>query len=230
MIQPEWRNLLEASVQKPGGSHWLAHLHLGLMYYSVGNSAAAEDEWQRSLRRCPSGWGLRNLAVLRKIKGRYDEAVSFYYKAHQLLPTLRPLLVEYCESLLAANRPEEVLALIESLPKQIGSHSRVRLLEARAGLALDLPDRCRPILRDDYELVDIREGETSLTDMWFALQSRLRDGGKDQILVNGSNKSLDSHLRLPSALDFQVMPHPHIGAFPYQHARRHDPLSQVGLR
>ena len=115
MIQPEWRELLEASLQEPGGNHWLAHLHLGLMYYSVGNSAAAEDAWQRSLRRRPSGWALRNLAVLRKIKGRYDEAVSYYHKAHQLLPTLRPLLVEYCESLLAANRPEEVLALIESL-------------------------------------------------------------------------------------------------------------------
>ena len=147
MIQPEWRELLEASLQEPSGNNWLAHLHLGLMYYSVGNSAAAEDAWRCSLRWCPSGWAFRNLAVLCKIKGRYDEAVSFYHKAQQLLPTLRPLLVEYCESLLAANRPEEVLALIESLPKQIGSDSRVRLLEAKAGLALDLPDRCRPILR-----------------------------------------------------------------------------------
>lgn len=230
MIQPEWLNMLEASVKEPGGSHWLAHLHLGLMYYGVGNSAAAEDEWQRSVRRHPSGWGLRNLAVLRKIKGRYDEAVFFYCKAHQLLPTLRPLLVEYCESLLAANRPDEMLALIEALPKQIGGHSRVRLLEARAGLALDLPDRCRSILQDDYELVDIREGETSLTDVWFALQSRQRGGDKDQILVNDSNKLLNSHLRLPSALDFQVMPHPYIGVFPHQHARRHDPMSRVELR
>jgi hypothetical protein len=230
MIQPEWRELLEGSLREPGGNHWLAHLHLGLVHQSVGDATAAEVAWKRSLRQCPSGWAFRNLAVLCKIKGRYDEAVSFYYKAQQLLPTLRPLLVEYCETLLAANRPEKVLALIESLPKQIGSDSRLRLLEAKAGLALDLPDHCRPILRDDYELVDIREGETSLTDMWFALQSSGRSGNDDKILVNDSNNSPDSCLRPPSGLDFQVMPHPSFGVFPHQNARRHGPLSQLDLR
>jgi tetratricopeptide (TPR) repeat protein len=174
--------------------------------------------------------GTPNLAVVSKIKGRYDEAVSYYHKAHQSLPTLPPLLVEYCESLLAANRPDEMLALIDSLPKQIANHSRVRLLEAKAGLALDLPDRCRPILRDDYELVDIREGETSLTDMWLALQSSRRGVDNDPVLVNDSTKSLDSQPRLPSGLNFQVVPHPHLGVFPHQHARRHDPVPEVGLR
>jgi hypothetical protein len=230
IIQPQWRNLLEASMQQAGGGHWLAHLHLGLMYYGAGNSAAAEDAWRRSIQVRPSGWALRNLAVLSKIKGRYDEAVSYYRMAHQLLPELRPLLIEYCESLLAANLPDEVLALIESLPKQIGGHSRVRLLEARAGLALDLPDRCRPVLRDDYELVDIREGETSLTDMWLALQLSRRAMDNNRVVVNDLTKSLDLQLQLPSGIDFQVVPHPHLGVFPRQHAHRHDPPSDVGLR
>src|SRR5262249_4270601 len=130
------------SAQKPGGNTWITQLHLGLMYYSAGDSAAAEDAWQRSILLQPSAWAYRNLAVLRKIKGRYDETVSFYHKTHELLPTLPPLLIEYCESLLTANRPDEVLSLIESLPKQFVSHSRIQLLGARAGLALDLPDRC----------------------------------------------------------------------------------------
>jgi hypothetical protein len=143
---------------------------------------------------------------------------------------LRPLLIEYCEALLAANRLEEALALIESLPKQFGSHSRVRLLEAKVGLALDLPDRCQSILRDDYELVDIREGETSLTDMWVALQSRQGVGDNNRILVNDSDRSLNSHPPLPSGLDFQVMPYTHFGTLPLQHAQRHGLMPQVDLR
>lgn len=230
MVQSEWHDLLEASVEERGGNHWLAHLHLGLMRYNAGNSTAAENAWERSLRRRPSGWAFRNLAVLRNIKHEYDEGVSFYHKAYQLLPMLRPLLIEYCEALLAANRPEEVLALIESLPEKIGGHSRVSLLEARAGLALDFPDRCRSILRDDYELVDIREGETSLTDMWVALQSRQRIGDNNRILVNDSGRSLNSPPPLPSGLDFQVMPYTHFGALPLQHAQRHGLMPQVGLR
>jgi tetratricopeptide (TPR) repeat protein len=229
MIQSEWQELLEASVRESGGDHWLAHLHLGLMYLGVGNSAAAEEAWRRSLMRCPSGWAFRNLAVLCTIKGCYDEAVSYFHKAHLLLPRLRPLIVEYCESLLAANRPQEVLAIIESLPKQIRSHSRLSLLEARAGLARDLPELCRPILRNDYELVDIREGETSLTDMWIAFQSK-QTGANNGRDLKDLNKSIDSPLRLPSVLDFQVVPHENAGVVPHYHIHRHDPQTRVGLR
>jgi hypothetical protein len=199
------------------------------MYYSAGDSAAAEDAWQRSLLLRPSAWANRNLAVLRKIKGRYDETVSFYHKAHELLPMLRPLFIEYCESLLAANRPDEVLSLIESLPKQFVSHSRIQLLGARAGLALDLPDRCEPLLRDDYELVDIREGETSLTDIWYDLQSRRRNGDNDRTFLDHAEKPSDPKTRLPSGLDFQVVPHADFAAPPHEHARRRPTRTQFGL-
>jgi tetratricopeptide (TPR) repeat protein len=208
MIQLGWRQLLESSLERPGGNHWLAHLHLGLMYHSTGNLAAAEEAWHRSLCRSPSGWAFRNLAMLRKINNCCDDAVPYYLRAYRLLPELRPLVVEYCEALLAANRPGEALALIESLPEHIGSHSRLRLLEARAGLALNLPDRCLPILRADYELVDIREGETSLTEIWLALRAPGGIESFDRGSANGAKIVNGAHYALPRGLDFQVMPHP----------------------
>jgi tetratricopeptide (TPR) repeat protein len=178
------------------------------MYYGEGNTAASDVHWQQSLRLRPSGWAYRNLAVLNQLNGRHDAALSYYRKANQLLPDLRPLRIEYCEALLAASQFAEVLALIESSSEEIRRHSRVRLLEAQAGLALDLPDRWQPILQDDYELVDIREGETSLTDIWFALRARARERAenKDRWLENRLNEHREIHVPLPSRLDFQVMP------------------------
>jgi Domain of unknown function (DUF5107) len=230
MIQSEWRQLLETSVQQRAGNHWLANLHLGLMYYSVGDSAAAEDAWQRSRRHRESGWAFRNLAILRRLKGCDDESISYYRKAQKLLPTLRPLLVEYFETLLAANRPDEVLTSIDSLPKLIGSHSRVRLMEAQAGLALNLPDRCWPILQADYELVDIREGETSLTEMWLGLRAQETADGSERRSGKKSNKLNGAHVSLPSCLDFQVTPHSHFGIPAHSSDGQHATLSKIGPR
>jgi tetratricopeptide (TPR) repeat protein len=230
MVQREWRDLLEISAQERDGDHWLTHLHLGLMYFAEGRTAEAEGAWQQSLRRRQSGWAYRNLAVLRKIKGRDGEALSFYEKAYQLLPELRPLLVEYCESLLAAGRAAEVLEIIESLSNGVRHHSRVRLLEARAGLEMGLPDRCLPILRDDYELVDIREGESSLTDLWFELRMKAGANGTGRLMDCDSSKDHESNHPLPSRLDFQVMPDPRCSAFARQEIRRPEAPSKVGWR
>lgn len=208
MIQREWRELLEPSVRERHGDHWLTHLHLGFMHYADGNLATAEEAWRRSLQRRPSGWAYRCLAALCGMAGRTEEALSLYDRAHQLLPELRPLLVEYCEALLASHRAAEVLSLVDSLPSATRRHSRVQLLEASAGLALGLPDRWQPILQEDYELVDIREGETSLTEFWLALQSRDRPDD-DRRLLNASRDRYEFRRQLlPAHLNFQVIPGP----------------------
>ncbi len=204
MIQKEWRELLQTSVRGQHGNHWLALLHLGVMHYGAGNLDAAADAWQQSLRQRPSGWAYRNLAMLRQIEGRVDEALALYRSAHHLLPALRPLFVEYCEVLLAARHATEALSLLESAPEAIRRHSRVRVLKARAGLALGLGQHCVPILHDNFELVDIREGEATLTDIW-----RAHRNGNALIRKMKPNKPDDDYESLqflPPHLNFQVMP------------------------
>jgi hypothetical protein len=217
MVQHEWRDLLEFSTRSAAGNHWLAHLHLGLMHYADGDLAAAEDSWQASLRHQRSGWAYRNLAVLRQIKGRHVEALSYFEKAHDLLPELRPLIVEYCECLLAASRPAGVLELLESLSDQLRNHSRLRLLEARAGLELGSPDRCSAILGRGYELVDIREGESSLTKLWFDLQSHRGVNGNGTSIRGELQSDHPHHTAIPHSLDFRVMPYPDAAEIPLPH-------------
>ena len=104
----------------------------------------------------------------------------------------------------------------------------MRLLEARAGLELGLPDRCQPILRDDYELVDIREGESSLTDLWFELRMKAGANGNGRLMDCDSSKDDESHHPCPSRLDFQVMPDPRCSAFARQEIRRPEAPSKIG--
>ena len=70
MVQREWREFLERSVRKGRGDHWLARLHLGVMYYHAREFSAAKQAWEQSLAMAPSPWALRNLAVAAKHEGR----------------------------------------------------------------------------------------------------------------------------------------------------------------
>jgi tetratricopeptide (TPR) repeat protein len=206
MAQPEWRQLLEQAIHSGRSDHWLSRLHLGLMRFAAEDRAGAAEAWLHSTRLAPSAWAFRNLAEAARIDGDPARAVAFYQRAYELAPRLRPLVIEYCEALLAAARPREALDVIESLPEAIRAHSRIRLLEARAGLALGELGRVGPVLAEDFELVDLREGETSLSDLWFAYQAKQlaqEHGGP----AGAPAADLESRFPPPAHLDFRVTPH-----------------------
>ena len=208
IIQEEWRAPLEISARTLSGDHWLTYLHLGLMHYARGDSHAARTAWEESLRRRESGWAYRNLAVLSRADGRHPDVLSQYAAALEMLPHLRPLRVEYCEYLLERGMNEDVLELIDQSPSALRSHSRLLLLEAQAALALRRPDRWEHVLSDAYELVDIREGESSLTDFWIDLAKAGLNHGSPSIKFTSDGWRIDPGL--PERLDFRVAPNPQL--------------------
>lgn len=216
MIQEEWLRLLVDSTANHSNDHWLTHLHLGLMNFARGDMQSAEAAWQQSLMLNPSGWAYRNIAVLRKLMGHNSDALSLYKKAHRRLPELRPLIVEITECLLGENQAAEALELLSSLPSHIRDHSRVRLLEARAGLMLGLLEYCQPIFDESYELVDIREGESTLTELWEDFQSQQLSKLNGHLSLGVPDRTLFIHSPLPRRLNFQVVPSPSTNS-PLQH-------------
>ncbi len=214
MIQEEWRALLQDSIESPGGSHWLAQLHLGLMHYAQGNVAAANGAWQVSLWCEPSGWTHRNLAVISRLQDRKVDALFHYSQAIEMLPGARSLLVECCEYFLELGLAEQTLNIIDRAPRELRVHTRIRFLEARAGLALRLPARLEQVMREDYELVDIREGESSLTTFWFDLCR----AGLNHI-HHASNHTCNGcrpNLTVPPRLDFRVTSGLPLGIIPFK--------------
>lgn len=171
MVQSVWRERLEKSVQKEAGDNWAAWLHLGVMRYYAGEKDGARRAWERSRARSDNAWAVRNLAVLAREKGRFEQAAELYSTACRLQPDLLPLLIECGRSLIEAGQGQAWLELVGDLPYTVRGNGRVRLLEAQAGLVTGNLQIVERFFADGVVVADIREGETSLSDLWFDFQA-----------------------------------------------------------
>ncbi len=170
MTQPEWQAVLEGSVRTLSGSHWLSWWHLGNMRMEARDIEGAEQAWKMSGVLCPSGWALRNLSVCAQRRGETDEALDLMRQAWEQGPKVAPLAVEYAQALTAAGRFREVLDLVTNLPEDVRLHERILLLWSKAALETGETDGVEGIF--EHEFATIREGEVTLTDLWFSLHEK----------------------------------------------------------
>lgn len=204
MVQPEWRELLERAVERGRGANWLAWLHLGVMRYYDGEREGARDAWQASLGQAATPWAKRNLAVLAREDERLDEAADLYLSACRMRPSLLALAVECGQLLIGAGRGADWLELLDDLPESVRVAGRIRMLEGQAALEAKDFDRVEAVLTADTVVDDMREGERSLSNLWFELH--------EQRLSAEENIPLDDALRgrvrreypVPAELDFRM--------------------------
>ena len=204
MVQPEWRQMLENSVAAGRSDHWLAWLHLGVMRFHAGERAAARDAWERSLALRRTPWAIRNLAVLARHEERAAEAADLLLEALQMRPDLLPLAVECGRALIDAGRSRQWLSTLAELPAEVRAAGRIRLLEGQAALTCNELATIERILNDAREIADLREGEVSLTDLWFGLHER-RLAERDSVPVDDALKArVRREIPPPAALDFRM--------------------------
>ena len=172
MVQAEWRALLEQAVRAGRGASWLAWLHLGVMRYYAGERYGALRAWEHSLAQARTPWALRNLAVLAWEEKRFDEAAEWYLAACRMRPTLLPLAVECGRLLIEAGRPRQWIEFLNELPRPIRIAPRIRLLAGQAAVQLEEWETVEALFRDPPRIDDVREGETSLSDLWFDFHER----------------------------------------------------------
>ena len=168
-VSPEW---LERLGRARG---WQASLQRGIARWAHGDDAGAEAEWAASLDDEPTAWAHRSLGALARHRGDMDAAVTHYRAATQLTGPLLPLTLELLEVLLEADRPAEVLRVVESASLDQRQNGRLRFAEARAALGTGDLGRVTAIVDAGLVLPDVREGELSLTEFWRAYQEALRD-------------------------------------------------------
>ncbi|MFC9331077.1 DUF5107 domain-containing protein [Kitasatospora sp. NPDC057015] len=182
---PAWQEPLQAA------DGWLPHLHLGVLHAHAGHLEDARKAWQRSIEHRPTAWAWRNLAALADHTGNPTEATHAYRQALHLAPDLLPLTLEAATVLLRAGHPHEVLSLLAALPAARRTLGRARWAEARAALDTGDTERCGRLLHEGIELADIREGEASLHELWFAHQH--------------ATNTTEPALPLPRAYDFRML-------------------------
>ncbi len=173
MIQAEWREMLEKSVQAGKSDHWLAWLHLGIMYLGGQWSFdKARSAWQTSVARKPNAWAYRMLAALATHEKKPAEAAEIYPKAVALAPDNQRLVIECGKSLVEAGCARQWLRIVDTLPASVRGHGHVKVYEALAAVEVDDLDRAGRVLHEPFELVEVREGETTSVQAWFAYQEK----------------------------------------------------------
>ncbi len=205
MIQDEWRERLEESIRAGKSDHWLAWLHLGIMHLGEAwDFDKARGAWEKSVACKPNAWAYRMLGALAVHRKQYADAAAVYPRALELAPDNLRLVIECGHSLVEAGCARQWLAIVSTLPAGIRGHGHIKIYEAIAAIAIDDLDRAGRILREPFELAEVREGETISVKAWFAYQEKLiaRDEGIpiDETLRERVRKECPP----PAHLDFRL--------------------------
>ena len=199
-----WRELLEGAVAAGKSQGWLPWYHLGLMRAHHGDRERAAAALETSLSHRRTAWALRALALLEGSRKNLSRSLSFYREALALRPDLRPLAVECGSALIAGGRGLEWLDLVATLPREVREEGRVRLLVGRAWLDLGELDRLESFLADPPEIADMREGEVSLSDLWFSLHERRESLRRGRELDAEGRRLVRLAHPPPHAIDFRM--------------------------
>ncbi len=204
MVQPQWRTLLEVAITGGHSRHWRSWWHLGVMRYHAGQVDAAKQAWQESFSAAPTAWALRNLAVAANAENKPAESTSLYIRACHLAPGLIPLAVEAGTMLVETNQPRAWLDLLPCLASDVQRSPRVKLLQARAQLKLGDVGPVEEFLFSGLVVPDIREGEVSLSDLWFGLQERRIADAEHCAIDDALHQRVRKEFPPPASLDFRM--------------------------
>jgi hypothetical protein len=204
LVGSDWRQRLEAAAGNPLYAHWLTWWQLGVMAYHDGDTAAAASAWLKSLVREPNAWAYRNLAVLATDKGDTSESCDYLAASHQLLPSERNIAIEYAEALRAAGRMDELLQWFGRLAPQLTREPRLLLIRARALLAVGQFDAVEAFLKSDFELPDLREGDSVLTDLWIKLMIMRRVLEPASPVTYALEEQINRECPPPPHIDFRM--------------------------
>jgi len=202
MIGPEWRVLLEESIRSGASDHWLGWLHLGVMRMEDLDVTGAREAWVRSIERRPSGWAYRNLAVLESRNEDVEAACELMKQAWDTGPKIAPLAIEYAGMLERAGRWDELRAFVDALPDWVRGHDRILIVLAKLALHFDDLSGVEEIL--NREFAGIREGEVTLTDLWFAWQAKLISEREGVPMDDELNARVRRELTPPPRIDMRM--------------------------
>ena len=153
IIGSDWLEMLE----KDGGKESL--VHLGVMYYEDGLDVKAVEAWEKSL---PHSLAYRNLSLVEIKKNNIEKAIELMEKAVRLNNS-NAYKSEYADLLIKSEEYEKCRELLYNLSEN--SPDRMWIYRAQCAWHTGRYDELEKMFERKYS--DIREGETTLTDLWF---------------------------------------------------------------
>lgn len=205
MVQDEWMNLIEESLENKECQSWDTYMHYGVMLYENGIEEKAVDVWERSLEIKPSSWVYRNLAQTMKLKGENEKALCLMEKAFMVSDRFpdKAFAEEYLSLLILYCQYDKAWNIYESLPSHFRGSDRIRIIMGAAALELGKEEFLEQLF--DTEFAVIREGEVLVLELWYkynAMKFAEENNVKltDELLLEVKKK-----YQPPRNLDFRII-------------------------
>lgn len=198
MRQAEWLELMEEAAKGKDKNNWYCHLQLGCTYLSLRQFRFAEEALSESVRLQPNCWALYALSCLERTYGNKEKAAELAQKAAAMKPDDISLVIAALSRLHEAEQPEEIVSFIQTLPEKTRETSRIRLYLSYALLKMGKVYEAETELNRDggIHLSDIREGEISITNLWFDIE---------EAKAKAENRSFDRKTaKPPRQFDFRM--------------------------
>ena len=141
---------------------------LGVMALEAEKDDEADRYFRTSLSLKENAFAYRCLAVMRKMQGMHDEAVSLMKEAVSL-DFSREMAEEYASLLIDRKMYGEAWEYYLSLDEDVRSDERLSITMMPAACALGRKDFLEAQFERDFAV--IREGERNYTDSYFAYQA-----------------------------------------------------------
>ena len=204
VVGKHWLEMLESLPKQS----WYSLLHIGVIKYADGDLVGAKSAWEASAKIKPSPWALRNLSMLYKNE-LFDikTARKYILEAFKLKQNCPALCNEVAAQLTADGGDALWLEIFDTLPDEIKCLGRIRLYKAIALINLGRLKEASKIINPDFAMSDIKEGELSISQIWFELYRRLyaeEEGMAYDINDKNLIKKADEKYPLPKKLDFRM--------------------------
>ncbi len=205
MTEKKWLAELGKSLETPAARTAGALLHYGVMLYENGLADDAFSAWRESLEKEPSPWALRNLGFAFMQGGDTSSACEQYRKAFELWgDSLDPAFAEeYLKLLSDSCRWDEAWSLVESLSPQTAAGDRIRMLTGIIAFHRKQYDLVELALSADYSV--IKEGETTLTDLWYLNEARKLAEAMPGSSFAAQLDRARASLKPPARIDFRLL-------------------------
>lgn len=189
MTSDKWLPHIKRSLEREGGRTWYSLYQYGNAIYDGVDgtkyatdsysdadrdmrAAEAERAWLESVSLTPTHLAYRNLAVLEAQRGNRARAEEYYALAMEQEGAYDDfaLLNEYIETLNANGKYGVAWDAFTKAPDSVRAADRVKISVSVAAVKLGKYDFLDEFFAQEHHM--IREGENTLTDVWFELCAR----------------------------------------------------------
>ena len=196
--------LLEQAAQNEAAG-WKLYYQLGVYYYAKGRLTEAEAAWKNSVKARENAWALRNLAVL------YLKEFANEEKAYEAIvrgfeiggKNCRGFLYDFATILTQTKNYQEYVCSFPLIETSLQNNGRLRLFLAISLMNLGNLDEAAKIVNKEFHMNDVREGELSISEVWFELYGKIiaRDF---KLTETDARKQAEKLYPLPKHLDFRM--------------------------